>query len=108
MKPVEWHPQARQDAAEAAWWYAQQGGLPLGERFLIRVDAALDRLARFPACGSTRHAHVLPDLPAPLRFLPVGDFERYLIYYLDLPTHVRVARVWNTARGLQALMEGDK
>lgn len=31
-------------------------------------------------------------------------FERYLLHYLDLPSHVEVLRLWNSARGLDALM----
>ena len=51
------------------------------------------------------HAALIPDLPAPMRFFPMQRFEHYLIYYLDLPDHVEVVRVWNASRGLQALME---
>jgi toxin ParE1/3/4 len=108
VKRVEWRPQARHDALEAAHWYARQGGLPLGERFLAKLDEALDRLAHHPGSGSARHAQALPDLAAPLRFVLPDGFERYLIYYLDLPTHVEVVRVWNAARGLDALMESEE
>ena len=54
MKPVEWRPRARLDAAETAYWYAQQGGLPLAERFLAQVESALESIARHPAIGSPR------------------------------------------------------
>lgn len=104
MKPVEWRPQARRDATEAAWWYAREGGLPLGEAFLDAVDATLDCIAGQPATGSLRHAHCAPGLPSPLRFLPLRRFDRYLVYYLDLPEHVEVVRIWHASRGLQALM----
>lgn len=106
MKRVEWSRQAQLDAADSADWYVRQGGLALGERFLAQVDATLMRLGQFPASGSTRHADCIPDLPAALRFFPVAQFERHLVYYLDLPTHVEVIRVWDSARGLEALM-GD-
>lgn len=105
VKPVEWSHQAKRDAADSADWYVGQGGLALGERFLMQVHATLTRLGQFPAIGSTRHADCFSDLQAPLRFIPVTQFERYLVYYLNLPTHVEVIRVWNTARGLDALME---
>jgi toxin ParE1/3/4 len=105
LKRVEWSHQARRDTAEGADWYAAEGGLPLAERFLTQVHATLQRVAQFPASGSTRHAGCIEGLHAPLRFVPVARFERYLIYYLDLPTHVEVLRVWNSARGLDALME---
>jgi toxin ParE1/3/4 len=104
VKTVEWRIQARRDVAEAAYWYARQGGLPLGEAFLAEVDATLDRIARHPAIGSTRHAEHVPDLPTPLRFLPLQRFDHHLVYYLDLPEHVEVIRVWHASRGLEALM----
>ncbi len=104
MKPVEWRPQARRDAADTAWWFTRQAGVDLGLRFFDAVDAALSRLSRFHASGSMRQAHVAPDLPAPLRFLLVPGFERHLVYYLDLPDRILVVRIWNSARGLDALM----
>ena len=105
VKRVEWSQRARRDAADSADWYVAQGGLALGERFLAQVHATLVRLGQFPAMGSTRHADCIADLHAPLRFFPVAQFERHLVYYLDLPTHAEVIRVWNSARGLGALLE---
>lgn len=104
---VEWSRQAHLDAADSADWYVGQGGLALGERFLAQVQATLAQLGRFPASGSSRHADCIPGLPAPLRFIPVREFERYLIYYLELPSHIEVIRVWNSARGLTALLDGE-
>ena len=72
MKPVEWRPQARRDAADAAYWHARQGGLSFGEDFLSEVQATLDIIAEHPAAGSTRHAEHAADLPTPLRFLPLN------------------------------------
>lgn len=105
MKPIYWRDAARSDLDDAAAWYAQQGGFPLETRFIAAVEAAASILCEHPAAGSTRHAENVPGLPTALRFFPVGRFERYLLYYLDLPTHVEVLRVWNTACGLDALME---
>jgi len=108
LQRVEWSRQARRDAADAADWYVTQGGLALGERFLSEVQASLQQVARFPASGSLRHAEYFVGLPAPLRFLPIKTFERYLLYYLDLPTHVEVIRVWDASRGLQVLLEAGE
>lgn len=35
----------------------------------------------------------------------VPGFERYLVYYLDLPDRVDIMRVWCVDRGLVALMQ---
>lgn len=107
MKQVRWRGQARDDAAEAAAWYGAHGGEAIELAFIASVERGESMIAAHPASGSTRHATLLPDLHAPLRFLRLERFERYLIYYLDLPTHVEIVRIWNTARGLDALTTAD-
>lgn len=104
MKPLLWSPLAERDVADAAYWYANEGGVALGEEFLVRVDACLELIGRFPQTGSSAHAGLFPDLPVPLRFLLLKRFDRYLVYYLDLPGRIVVVRVWNASRGLDALM----
>lgn len=76
-------------------------------KFIGAMESAYALLSAHPASGSTRHAFVLPELPAPLRFHPVQGFPRLLIYYLDLPEAVEVVRVWDAARGLDALLENS-
>lgn len=104
MKRVRWRQQARDDAREAAAWYGTHSGLAIELAFIAAVEAAASRIAAHAALGSTRHAVLFPDLAAPLRFVTLERFERYLLHYLDLPSHVEVLRLWNSARGLDALM----
>lgn len=106
MKPLHWRQQARQDADEAAAWYFMQGGLALELAFVSALEVGADLIARHPASGSMRHARLLPELSLPLRFLPLKGFDRYLIFYLEMPTHIDVIRVWNAARDLMGLAEG--
>lgn len=103
--PIARRPAADRDIAEAAAYYAMQDGLPLELDFIDALQGTFDLIARHPASGSTRHAHLLSQLPAPLRYHPLKRFDRYLVYYLDLPTHVEVVRVWDASRGLEALMQ---
>lgn len=105
MKTLVWSPLAERDVADAAYWYAKEGGLALGEEFLAGVDACLEQVGRFPQTGSAAHAGLFPDLPVPLRFLLLKRFDRYLIYYLDLPERVVIIRIWDASRGLDALMK---
>lgn len=104
MKPLRLREQARVDADEAAAWYAAQGGLPLELAFIDALQAAYDLIQQYPGIGSTSHAEYADDLPVPLRFLALKHFERYLVYYIDLPAHIEVVRVWHSSRGLDALM----
>lgn len=104
MKPLRLRGQARNDADEAAAWYARQGGVALELAFVDELNAAYDLIRQHPGIGSIRHAEQAPDLPSPLRFLPLKRFEHHLVYYIDLPEHVEVIRVWHASRGLDALM----
>ncbi len=105
MKPLRLREQARRDADEAAAWYADRGGLALELAFADALEVAYDLIRRHPAIGATRHAGHVPGLPAPLRFVSLKRFEHHLVYYLDLPDHVEIVRLWHAARGLAALME---
>ena len=106
MKPIHWRASARRDLDDATDWYARQGGFLLESRFIAAVESTSLRIRQHPATGSTRHADDVTGLPAPLRYFQVRDFDRYLLYYLDLPTHAEVIRVWDSARGLGVLMGG--
>lgn len=105
MKSLRLREQARRDADDAADWYAEQGGLALELAFADALEATYTLIRRHPGIGSTRHAEQVADLPTPLRFLPLKRFEHHLVYYIDLPDHIEVIRVWHAARGLGALLE---
>ncbi len=104
MKPARWRPAARRDADDAAAWYADQGGAALALAFIDALETTINLIRRHPGAGSQRHAALVPGLPAPLRFAPLNRFDRYLVYYLDLPDHVEVIRIWDAARGLGPLL----
>ncbi len=106
-RPVFRRPTAQHDADQAAAYYAAQGGLPLELDFIDALETTLDHIARHPASGSLRHAALMPELPVPLRFHPLKRFDRFLVYYLDLPTHVEIIRIWDAARGLEALQQDN-
>lgn len=108
MKPSHWSPRARRDADAAAGWYAGQGGLALELAFIEALETAKSTIEQHPQLGSLRHSDAMPDLPAPLRFIVVPRFDRHLVYYIDLPTHVEVIRVWHASRGLNALLEDER
>ena len=103
-KPVR--PRAVADAdTDAIWVWLQAKSPPAADKFLDAISNAFTLLGDHPAIGSTRHADLLPDLPYPLRFHPVQDIPRILIYYMDRPDFVEIIRVWDAARGLQELID---
>lgn len=105
MKPLHLRPLARHDVDAAAGWYASQGGRALELAFIEELEAAADLIARHPGTGSTRHATVFPDLSTPLRFFRLRRFDRYLLYYLEFPTHLEIVRVWDAARDVPTRVE---
>lgn len=106
-KPLRQRPQAASDIAAIADHLYASATPDIALRFIDAVESAYELLSTHPASGSPRHTRVLPELPVPLRFHPVGHFERILIYYVDLPDGVEVIRVWDAARGLEALLEEE-
>lgn len=104
-KPVVQRPRAGLDIDEI-FAYLRRDSLDAARRFLEDVERCHELLAAHPQIGSTRHAEFCPDLPHPLRFHPLKDFPRILVYYMDCPDAVEVLRIWDAARGLEALMEG--
>lgn len=104
-RPLHWRQSALDDIETLATYYTGEGGAALGLKFVAALEAATALIAEFPDSGSRRHAYLFPDLPMPLRFHPLQRFDRVLVYYLALPRHVEIVRVWNAARGLEALLE---
>lgn len=101
MKPVVWSKPARRDADDAAYWYANQGGLDLGERFIAAVEAALEHIGAHPKTGSTRYAMQLKL--DELRFWPVKGFP-FLVFYIESEQRVDVASVLHAQRDIPAWM----
>jgi toxin ParE1/3/4 len=104
-KPLRQRPQAAADIVALADHLSASAGPAVALRFIDAVEAAYALLSAHPASGASRHAHVLPELPVPLRFHPIRHFERVLVYYLDQPDAVEVIRLWDASRGLDALLE---
>lgn len=107
MKPrqLRWRIAALEDVETLAAYHAGKSGTALEMKFIAELEAVVTLLADHPASGSRRHAGLLPDLPAPLRFHPLRHFEKVLVYYLAMPRHVEIVRVWDASRGLEALLE---
>lgn len=73
--------------------------------FVDAVESVVKLIEAHPGAGSALHADLLPTLSAPLRFHPVRRFDGYLVYYVELPAHVFIVRIWNAPWGLEALLE---
>lgn len=76
--------------------------------FIDAVESVVKLIEAHPGVGSALHAGLLSSLPAPLRFHPVRRFDGYLVYYVELPVHVSIVRIWNASRGMEALFEDEE
>jgi toxin ParE1/3/4 len=107
-KLVIQRPRAEADIDEIFAWLRRDSA-KAAVKFLDAVQSAYGLPGEHPASGSARHAAYFPELPHPLRFFPRHDFARILIYCMliycmDRPDAVEVIRVWDAARGLDALL----
>ena len=105
MKPAFWRVAARRDAADAAEWYASHADPATGERFLTALEEGMAHVSRHPATGSSRYA--VPLGLDGLRFWPVNDFP-YLIFYIELETHLDIWRVLHAQRDIPEWMGESK
>jgi toxin ParE1/3/4 len=100
-KPVIPRERANRDVDEAIEYYLKEGSRQAALGFIDALEHAYERIGRFPATGSARHAHEL-NLPG-LRFLPL---ERYphLVFYIERSDHIDVWRVRHGERDIPASM----
>ena len=101
MKPAKLRRSAEQDLIEAARYYAQEGGLALGERMF---DAALKQIQRMPAMGSPRLGR-LCEVPG-LRSWRVGDFP-YQWFYFERSDHLDVVRLLGDRQDILEILGGE-
>lgn len=107
-RPLLWRPTAMRDGEELAAYYFAAGGMALEIGFLDALDAAFELISDHPDSGSTGHADLFPELPKPLRFHPLRRFDRILVYYAAFDDRVEIIRIWDAARGLDALLDDGK
>ncbi|SBT10175.1 Plasmid stabilization system [Candidatus Accumulibacter aalborgensis] len=103
MKPCLLLASAQNDAKEATRYYRRTGGNRLARRFVAKIRASLESIARQPAIGSLRYADPV-GIPN-VRFVALNKFP-YLVFYLDRGQHIAVIRLLHGLRDLPTLL-GD-
>jgi addiction module RelE/StbE family toxin len=94
MASVTWTPKARSDL-EAVYEYIARDSRRLAQAFVVRVEAAVDRLAAFPESGRMAPEFRRRDI----RELIV---QRYRVFYRIRAGNVEVLSVLHGARDIQA------
>ena len=97
MKPARLRPLAEQDLADAARYYAQQGGRALGEQVFDAALGALEAVQRMPGMGSPRIGQWCGI--DELRAWRVGRFP-LLWLYLERADHLDVVRLLGERQNL--------
>jgi toxin ParE1/3/4 len=103
LKPVVPRKLAESDIEAAFNFYLAEGGTDVAIAFVDSLEQAVLHVSRHPSAGSPRYAHEL-DLPG-LRSWSLKNFP-YLIFYLELPTHIDVWRVLHSHTDIPEWMGG--
>jgi toxin ParE1/3/4 len=77
------------------WSYIARDTIEQADRFLDKIQAKLEMLARQPLIGESRD-----DLGRNVREAPIGN---YVIFYRPIPDGVEVVRVLHGARNIRNL-----
>ena len=95
LSPSQFSPQAWDDM-RAIVAYIAADSPEAAARFVPALEATYQHLVVLPGMGSIRHFR-RKDLQG-VRSIPVTGFERYLLFYSTMRTHVKVLRVLHAAR----------
>ena len=77
------------------WLYIARDSITAAEGVIASIEAAANKLARFPGMGRERN-----DLVPGMRSFPVGN---YLIFYRKIRGGVEVMHVYHGARRIEEL-----
>lgn len=104
MKPARLRQAAKRDLSDAAAYYAEHGGLAIGEDFVREATAALSRIEAMPGLGSPRMAR-LCNVPG-LRAWPVKRFPLRWFYF-ERDTFLDVVRLLADRQDIAAILAAD-
>lgn len=102
-KPVIPRARARADVEQAVEYYASEAGADVAFRFIDALQQAYTFIAQMPAAGSARWSYEL-NLPG-LRTIGLKGFP-WLVFYLELESHVDIWRVLHAKRDMPAWLTG--
>ena len=105
MKPAIQRALAQQDIERAFEHYLAVASAAIATRFVLEIDACMQRIERFSGAGSPRYAELL-DIEG-LRFAVVEQFP-YLLFYFEQQDHVDVVRVLHQRQDVPATFAEDE
>ena len=92
---------AKQDLSDAAVHYAAQGGVALGEDFLLEATTALSRIEAMPGLGSPRAGQ-----RCGVEGLRAWHVKRFPMrwYYFERDNHLDVVRLLGDRQDIAAIL----
>jgi toxin ParE1/3/4 len=103
VKPVIPRALANLDIDEIIAYCLGESAEKAAPGFVDALEDAYTHIARHPATGSPRYAHVL-NLPG-LRFWPLTRYS-HLVFYIERPDHIDVWRVLHSQRDIPEWLAG--
>jgi toxin ParE1/3/4 len=103
-KPIFPRELASRDVEDVVDYYLNEAGEQIALGFVDALEQAYLHIASHPASGSPRYAHEL-NLPG-LRYWPVQRYP-YLVFYVELSSHVDIWRVLHGQRDIPAWLLDD-
>jgi toxin ParE1/3/4 len=104
VKPARLRPRAKSDLSDQAWYYAQEVGRALADRFVDEALFALDTIGRHPGIGSPRWNR--PGASPVLRAWRVGRFPM-VWFYFEHEDLLDVVRLLGERQDIPAILESD-
>lgn len=101
MKPARLRRTAKQDLSDAALYYAEQGGLALGEDWLLEATSALSRTEAMPGLESPRVAQMCG-----VEGLRAWAVKRFALrwFYFERDDHLDVVRLLGERQDIKAIL----
>jgi toxin ParE1/3/4 len=84
------------DVLQVHDYLREQATSALADRFLMAVERTMEQIRRYPAAGSLFRPRLISL--AGLRWWPVVEFPRYLVYYRVESGVIDIVRVLHGAR----------
>lgn len=104
VKPVVPRARARADVELAIDHYSSEAGADVAISYIDALEQVYAYIGRVPAAGSLRWSYEL-NLPG-LRSIGLKGFP-FLVFYVELETHIDVWRVLHAKRDIPAWMVTD-
>jgi toxin ParE1/3/4 len=88
------------------WEFIAEDNPEAANRVIDAIEETFQLLADNPGLG--RPKKLKSSRLRNLRFRPVPKFEKYLVFYQEIPTGIEVFHVFHAARNIHALLRKDR